>query len=231
MESYDGSMRNDEALDNSSTSTECYSTESSDDNSELSYKLLKISENEQKLIPTTPKSTPDINKRKKQLKRWTAQEDTYLLELFNQLGNNWEKIAEKMPGRATSGVKNRFYWICKSSLPAQTVHKLKQSTMLQKMYKAPKNNSELFRKMNNYIREECLVYNFLDLDKPPGYTELVYKLKMTPIDLENHAKMQILVEKAHQLYVSCEKAKENLASLQGSYLKQNDDCTNLYKDS
>jgi Myb-like DNA-binding domain len=154
----------------------------------------------------------NFNKKKK-LKRWTAEEDQNLLELFYNLGNDWKEIASKLPGRAPSGVKNRFYWICKSCLPSQTVQKIKTTYIVKKMYKAPI-KSELFRKINSYIKEECILESFLALDNPSPYSDLVYKLKMSHQDLENHLKIQILLEKAQQLYISCENAKQNLACLQ-----------------
>ena len=157
---------------------------------------------------------------KKKLKRWSSEEDKKLIELFYAHSNDWKKIAENMPGRAASGVKNRFYCICKNSLPTQTVQKIKHVYCIKKLYKAPFQSSELFRKINDYIWEECVVESFLDLDKPAPYTDLLYKLKMTPQDLENHNRMQILLEKAQTLYISCKQAKENLAFLQKIKLEQ-----------
>ena len=115
-------------------------------------------------------------------------------------------------------MKNRFYCISKRPLPNHTVQKIKQAYIVKKLYTEPKNSSELFRKINNYLRDECIFESFLAFDKPTPYSDLVYKLKMTPQDLENHAKTQMLLEKAQELYISCEKAKESLAMLQRSGL-------------
>ena len=201
----------------SSPTSESILSESCENFSDSISKSFKLSETDRRTVIVDPYKSYNQNSescKKKKLKRWTAEEDSQLLELFYQFGNNWDEIAENMPGRAASGVKNRFYWICKSPLPASTVQKIKQASTVQKLYKAPKSSSELFRKINNYIREEFLIESFLALDKPSAYSDLVYKLKMTPQDLENHARMQGLLEKAQQLYISCEKAKQNLASLQ-----------------
>jgi hypothetical protein len=148
---------------------------------------------------------------KKSLKRWTSEEDQTLLNLFYKIGNDWKEIAKNMPGRAPSAVKNRFYWIYNSKLPVQTLQKIKNTCLVKKLYKSPVNSSELFRKINNYISEEGIFQSFLALDTPEPYDHLVHKLNMTPQNLENHAKMQKLIEQAQYLYKSCEKAKANLA--------------------
>jgi hypothetical protein len=199
-----------------STSSDLSSPSMLEDDSDSCHKSFKLSEARHILLPG-PSAQDDDEKapmRKKKLRRWNAEEDTRLLELFYRFGNDWDAIADSMPGRAASGVKNRFYWICKSSLPASTVYKIKQVTSVQKLYKAPKSSSELFRKINTYLREECLIESLLAIDKPKGHSDLVYKLKMTPEDLENHAVMQGLLEKAQHLYISCEKAKQSLLTLQ-----------------
>lgn len=180
-------------------------------------KFQKLSETEYLVLPSNPiefETCVQEQKKKKSLKRWSAEEDKILLEYFYRFGNDWDEISANMPGRAVSAVKNRFYWISKRSLPTQIVQKIKSAYMVKKLYKSPKSSNELFRKINNYIKEECIFESFLALDKPAPYTDLVYKLKMTPQDLEKHAKMQMLMEKAQQLYISCENAKQNLAILQ-----------------
>ena len=124
-----------------------------------------------------------------------------------------------MNGRAASGVKNRFYCIYKSSLSAQTVQKIKETFLVKKMYKSSIYSSELYRKINSFIREECLFESFLDLDKSVPYTDLVYKLRMTASEIENHARLQGLLEKAQQLYKDCQVAKKDLAFLQQNHVK------------
>ena len=184
-------------------------------NDQQGKKFQKLNENECKVVPLSEvDDSISAREKKKSLKRWTAEEDRNLLEYFYRFGNDWNEISAHMPGRATSGVKNRFYWICKGDLPEITVQKIKSAYMVKKLYTAPKNSSELFRKINKYIQEECIFESFLALDRPAPYTDLVYKLKMTPQDLENHAKMQMLMEKAQQLYKNCEDAKQNLVVLQ-----------------
>jgi ribosomal protein S8 len=148
---------------------------------------------------------------RKSLKRWTSEEDQLLLDLFYKIGNDWKEIAKHMTGRAPSAVKNRFYWIYNSKLPVQTLQKIKNTCQVKKLYKSPVNSSELFRKINNYLSEEGIFQSFLVLDTPEPYDHLVHKLNMTPQNLENHAKMQKLIEQAQYLYKSCEKAKANLA--------------------
>lgn len=157
---------------------------------------------------------------KKSLKRWTAEEDQSLLNLFYKIGNDWKEIAKNMPGRAPSAVKNRFYWLYNSKLPVQTLQKIKNTCLVKKLYKSPVNSSELFRKINNYLSEEGIFQSFLDLDKPEPYEHLVHKLKMTPQNIENHAKMQKLIEQAQYLYITCEKAKASLALVEKGAVKR-----------
>ena len=198
------------------TSMNCSSGDSTPkSNDQQGRKFQKLNEDECKEMPTNDADDcTSVKEKKRSLKRWTAEEDSKLLEYFYRFGNDWDEIAANMPGRAVSGVKNRFYWICKGTLPPHTVQKIKSAYMVKKLYKAPDNSSELFRKINKYIQEECIFESFLALDRPAPYTDLVYKLKMTPQDLENHAKMQMLMEKAQQLYKNCEDAKQNLVVLQ-----------------
>jgi hypothetical protein len=39
---------------------------------------------------------------------WTSEEDERLRELHDAFGNDWARIAARMPGRTNTGVKNRF---------------------------------------------------------------------------------------------------------------------------
>ena len=40
---------------------------------------------------------------------FTPEEDERLIELYGQIGNKWCKIAEQMPGRSETHVKNRYH--------------------------------------------------------------------------------------------------------------------------
>ena len=80
--------------------------------------------------------------------------------------------------------------------------------------KSPVNSSELYRKINNYLREEVIFQSFLDLEMPEPYSQLVHKLNITPQNVENHAKMQKLIEQAQLLYKDCEQAKAGLANIE-----------------
>lgn len=192
----DSEFRKFEFQDDNSCCTKSLKTE---------YGAVKISQSEQEHVHKLTKDG------KRSLKRWTAEEDQSLLDLFYKIGNDWKEIAKNMPGRAPSAVKNRFYWIYNSKLPVQTLQKIKNTCLVKKLYKSPVNSSELFRKINNYLSEEGIFQSFLALDKPEPYEHLVHKLNMTPQNIENHAKMQKLIEQAQYLYITCEKAKANLA--------------------
>lgn len=47
---------------------------------------------------------PNISKDK-----WTKEEDAQIISLYQQLGNKWCQIAQKLKGRTENQVKNRFY--------------------------------------------------------------------------------------------------------------------------
>ena len=147
---------------------------------------------------------------KRTLKRWTGEEDQELLELFLKTGNDWEEIARNMKSRAPSAVKNRFYWLYNSKLSVQTKNKIKTTCIVKKMYKSPVNSSELYRKINNYLREEVICQSFLDVETPEPYSHLVHKLNIAPQNVESHTRMQKLFEQAQSLYKYCEKAKAGL---------------------
>lgn len=176
-------------------------------------KYQKISETVKKPQNSSSSVSDDSRPSKKSLKRWTAEEDQHLLDLFYKIGNDWEQIAVNMQGRAPSAVKNRFYWLYNSKLPVQTIKKIKNACIVKKLYKSPVNSSELYRKINNYLSEEVIFQNFLDLEMPEPYSHLVHTLKITPQNVENHAKMQKLIEQAQFLYKHCEQAKAGLASI------------------
>ena len=52
---------------------------------------------------------------------WTLQEELELFEGHKELGNKWALIAQRLPGRAESAVKNHFYAIL-----MRTVHRRKK---------------------------------------------------------------------------------------------------------
>lgn len=56
--------------------------------------------------------SPDLKKT-----GWTKEEDAIIIEMREKLGNHWTKIAEFLPGRTDSGIKNRWHLInrCKPS--------------------------------------------------------------------------------------------------------------------
>lgn len=44
---------------------------------------------------------------------WTDEEDSLLVKYYEELGNNWEEIAKRMPGRAVRAVMARWYTVVK----------------------------------------------------------------------------------------------------------------------
>jgi len=54
---------------------------------------------------------------------WTDEEDDILINLYYKMGSKWSKIANFMPGRTESQVKNRFYTYIKMRLPPLDVEK------------------------------------------------------------------------------------------------------------
>ena len=46
---------------------------------------------------------PQVIKRK-----WTAQEDMTIIELYLKLGTKWAQMAKHVPGRTDNQIKNRF---------------------------------------------------------------------------------------------------------------------------
>jgi hypothetical protein len=44
---------------------------------------------------------------------WTPQEDLILMQSQNVSGNSWASIAQLLPGRSASNVKNRWAYLCR----------------------------------------------------------------------------------------------------------------------
>ena len=40
---------------------------------------------------------------------WTPEEDKIMFEMQQQIGSQWTKIAEYLPGRTENSIKNRYY--------------------------------------------------------------------------------------------------------------------------
>lgn len=58
---------------------------------------------------------PDVNRNP-----WTPEEDRILIEYHQELGNQWVKIAEHLPGRSDNSIKNRWNSTLKKRLEAET---------------------------------------------------------------------------------------------------------------
>lgn len=50
----------------------------------------------------------DLPKNKKDVPMWTMEEDLFIMDMVEQYGKRWSKIAAQMPGRTDNGVRNRW---------------------------------------------------------------------------------------------------------------------------
>jgi hypothetical protein len=48
---------------------------------------------------------------------WSAREDMLLVEKQSEMGNQWAKIKDFLPGRSIVSVKNRWNWLCRRDIP------------------------------------------------------------------------------------------------------------------
>jgi hypothetical protein len=56
--------------------------------------------------------------------RWTPEEDSLIIRLFEVEGGNWTKISKSMPGRIPESIKNRFYGTLRKRLSADEQERL-----------------------------------------------------------------------------------------------------------
>lgn len=86
---------------------------------------------------------PDIVK-----ETWTAEEESKIFELQNQLGNRWSEIATYLPGRTDNSIKNCFYSAIRRNLrkynkKRSESEKLKGS--IKSLLRKPSNKAILMR--------------------------------------------------------------------------------------
>jgi len=60
--------------------------------------------------------------------RWTEEEDSLILSLYEQLGGSWKKIAKRLTGRPPDAIKNRFYGSIKKKLSPEDKLKYSQKS-------------------------------------------------------------------------------------------------------
>ncbi|KAK8884140.1 hypothetical protein M9Y10_043246 [Tritrichomonas musculus] len=51
---------------------------------------------------------------------WSLQEDIILIQKQKDIGNKWSVIANFLPGRSTTSVKNRWNYLCRRDIPAHS---------------------------------------------------------------------------------------------------------------
>ena len=104
----------------------------------------------------TNRHNPTIKKAK-----WTEEEDSLILSLYEKLGGNWKKISKSLTGRPPDAVKNRFYGSIKKKLPPED--KLKYSKKSNKIRIAHSSlDMEVLHKMEpESASDDAVVSSFL----------------------------------------------------------------------
>jgi hypothetical protein len=70
--------------------------------------------------------------------QWTDEEDARLINLHQEFGNKWSRIAEHMPGRADNMIKNRWYSILSKKSPEEMSAVIARSQDTESQQAAPR---------------------------------------------------------------------------------------------
>ena len=105
------------------------------------------------------KHDPNIKK-----SRWTIEEDSIILNLYEKFGGNWKNIAKSLPGRQPDSVKNRFYGSIKKKLsPEDQLKYSNKSNKIKISHSSIGLDSTQDVKQTQGISEDTTVSSFLAL--------------------------------------------------------------------
>ena len=101
------------------------------DNTKIKQLNNQIASGTDKNNEDTDKTKPK-SKRKKQVSdkpkkaRFEQWEDLLIVKERTKYGNHWSKIAQKLPGRGATEIKNRWYSVLRSRFPTSTMFDLEE---------------------------------------------------------------------------------------------------------
>jgi len=89
--------------------------------------------------------------------RWTAEEDSIIVQLQAMYGNNWKVIAHNLPGRPPAAIKSRYYNAIKKSSDTRNCDSLDSHRDIRQMqFPVPSTPSQLQMVTDKEVRVTAL---------------------------------------------------------------------------
>lgn len=85
---------------------------------------------------------------------WSLQEDIILIQKQKDVGNKWSLIANFLPGRSTTSIKNRWNYLCRRDIPAHSEEYQKMANALSFVQKTNFQKNKIFKTIDSIDMED-----------------------------------------------------------------------------
>lgn len=137
---------------------------------------------------------------------WSQDEDDLILKLFEVEGSNWTRIAQHLPGRLPSSIKNRFYGTIRKKLPSHVLEKISKRGKWQRLMSSVE-NEPVVDESDSLLASADRSLNSLSLDSRNALTEE-----------ERRERLQVLSQRMQSLEVFLNHTKGQIQRLEDDVL-------------